>query len=182
MAAGRLPPQAVLLQRLDYNVETGALTWRQRPLSDFRSAGVGKTWNKRYAGRPALSCADAHGYLAGCIGGVGSAKAHRIIWKMMTGGEPPEIDHINGARADNRWLNLRAVSHAENGRNQKRRITNASGVNGVCFDKSQMKWMAQIRAQEGNKFLGHFTSLAEAAAARKAAERRYGYHQNHGRD
>lgn len=41
--------------------------------------------------------------------------AHRLAWFYMTGFWPEgEIDHINRVRNDNRWTNLRDISHIEN--------------------------------------------------------------------
>ena len=42
-------------------------------------------------------------------------KASRLAWLYMTGEWPKyEIDHINRIRHDNRWDNLRDVSHKDN--------------------------------------------------------------------
>lgn len=40
--------------------------------------------------------------------------AHRLAWAFMTGEQPDVIDHINGLRHDNRFINLRNSSHAAN--------------------------------------------------------------------
>lgn len=48
------------------------------------------------------------------------AAAHRVAWVLMTGKQPDVIDHINRVRHDNRWENLRDVTHAENMQNKRR--------------------------------------------------------------
>lgn len=60
-------------------------------------------------------------------------KVHRILWEMFYGKIPSkmQIDHIDGNRTNNDLTNLRLVTHKVNGRNQKRRTTNTSGVTGV---------------------------------------------------
>lgn len=42
-------------------------------------------------------------------------KASRLAWLYMTGEWPKyEMDHINHVKDDNRWVNLRDVTPAEN--------------------------------------------------------------------
>lgn len=108
--------------------------------------------------------------------------AHCVAWLYMTGEWPPEkIDHINGVRDDNRFDNLRAVSHQDNARNQKIPITNSSGVMGVSWHKRIKKWNAYIRVDGKLIHIGYFDNLCDASVARKQAEIEHGFHENHGR-
>jgi len=93
-----------------------------------------------------------------------------------------EIDHINGIRTDNRLVNLRSVTHRENQKNIKRSTCNTSGRVGVRWEGHRSKWRSAIKVDGREKHLGSFDSFAEASAARKAAEIKYGFHKNHGRD
>lgn len=45
--------------------------------------------------------------------------AHRFAWLWVTGKWPKEIDHINGNRSDNRWINLREATRFQNNGNRK---------------------------------------------------------------
>jgi hypothetical protein len=51
---------------------------------------------------------------------------------------------------------------------------------GVFWNKQDSKWVAQIKVDSKKKHLGVFT-VNPAIAARKAANTKYGYHQNHGK-
>lgn len=94
---------------------------------------------------------------------------------------PFSIDHINGVKSDNRISNLRDVPHDENQRNRCAPKCNSSGVVGVCRDKETGKWQSYI-SRDGERFnLGRFNDSDAAVAARKSAERLYGFHENHGR-
>jgi hypothetical protein len=96
---------------------------------------------------------------------------HRLIFFMMMGRWPEgEIDHINGDRSDNRWCNLREVSHAENSRNRRTQTTNTSGVTGVYWHAAAGKWVAQIQVGRKQIHLGLFVEFDDAVAARRAAE------------
>lgn len=112
----------------------------------------------------------------------GKYYAHRLAFLYMTGGFNSEFtDHINGVRDDNRWLNLRAVTPADNVRNSKMAKNNTSGVVGVFWNKKYERWEAKIKLTGKYKFLGYFNSIHQAAIARKNAEIKYGFHANHGR-
>lgn len=173
-----LPSIEMLRQLLDYDPATGVLTWKPRPLEMFAGdVRICGTWNTRYAGKPALSHVDAHGYRIGAIHGT-NYLAHRVVWKMVHGADPSgEIDHINGDRADNHIDNLRDVSKSGNQRNAARRKDNQSGTTGVYWHKVAGKWAATI----GNKSIGIFDSKDEAIFARTTAQEMAGYHENHGK-
>jgi hypothetical protein len=169
-----LPDQSELRRLLDYDPDTGALTWRQR------SEGPAQ-WNGKWAGRPAFTARDTRGYHRGMVQGV-QTSAHRLAWKWMTGEDPEYIDHINGDPADNRFHNLRSVSHQENCRNTKTRSDSSAGHPGVSFAKREGKWRAYVKLKTGKQHsLGYFDTKSEAIAARRAAHAPHGYHANHGR-
>lgn len=179
-----IPSQEVLRQLLDYDPETGALTWRRRPTHVFtrgkRQKASANAWNRRFAGQPAFQTDHGNGYRSGSIW-KRRCFAHRVVWMWMIGDEPECIDHINGDRSDNRWGNLRAVGRAENSRNSAMPYTNTSGHIGVSFQKSSGKWETYIGDGNTCKRLGRFKCLTAAVVARKSAEVRLGYHANHGR-
>lgn len=173
-----LPDRDYLLKRLRYEPETGKLFWLPKPVAEFLNPLAAKTWNTRFAGQEALNGHTSMGYLGGRIDYRRYA-AHRVIWKMMTGEEPIEVDHINGIRSDNRFANLRSVSPSENRKNMRLSRYNKSGVSGVA--ETQYGWTAKISINGTPIWLGLHETKAEAVAARVAAERVAGFHPNHGR-
>lgn len=171
---------ALLKELLDYNSVTGELRWKPRPLGHFSDEGHWKTWSKRFANTVAGGI-YANGYRAVSFSGT-RYYAHRIAWAMHTGSWPSDqIDHINQKRDDNRISNLREVTNHENTKNKVRLKRNKSGVTGVDWDKRKGKWRAQISHYKRGIFLGYFDSFDDAVAARKAAEIKFGFHENHGR-
>lgn len=176
----------VLRELIRYDSSTGELHWLERDGKYFLNPSVYplerrvRRWNRTWAGKPALSYLNPNGYLQGTI-----LKqvflAHRVAWAIRSGSWPNgDIDHINGIRTDNRMENIRVVSRLENSRNQKICALNTSGVTGVSPIPSG-KWRATI--SQGGKYihLGVFATVGEAEEARKSAEKKYGYHPNHGR-
>lgn len=172
------PDQSLLKELLDYDPLTGDLTWKPRPREMFKSTRMWGLWNSKHAGKLAFN-SSVDGYLWGRILGK-RFRAHRIIWKWMTGVDAEEIDHVNHLRSDNRWENLREVSREANNQNTSQRSNNRSGCTGVFWQESSLKWCAQIRIRGRNKYLGIFDTIDDAIAARKAAELRFGFHPNHG--
>lgn len=184
MAAKALPSQEVLRQLLDYDPETGALTWRGRGVEWFKDGRQTREhnaaiWNSKNAGRPAFT-AISTGYRYGAILDQ-NLLAHRVIWKMVHGVDPDHIDHINGNRSDNRLANLRNVDATANTRNSRIPNHNTSGHLGVSFDKGRCKWAAYITVSGRKVSLGRFACIGQAIKSRKEAARRHGFHANHGR-
>jgi hypothetical protein len=181
MDCRELPDPELLRKLLRYEPETGKLFWNHRPLEMFGKKRIWATWNTRWAGREAFTSTDGHGYQQGQLLSR-RMHAHRVIWAVMTGRWPTgQIDHINGVRNDNRLLNLREVSVSENRKNQRRRLNNTSGVTGVSWAHDKQKWLADIRVDGKQIYIGRFDDFEDAVAARKAAEKTYGFHPNHGR-
>lgn len=184
MAKKPIPTPAELRQLLRYEPETGKLFWRERSANFFKSAtrsldGVAAHWNRRWAGREALTSADETGHLSGRVLGKG-CYAHRVAWAIYYGEWPTDdIDHINQDPADNRIANLRDVARGDNQRNQRLRKTNKFGAHSV-EQVGPSKWRARIKVGEKTICLGRFDRLEDAVSARKAAEAEYGYHPNHG--
>lgn len=179
MAARRLsePLGIADLQAL-LEIRDGILVWRPRNSANFRGAVyLLERWNARWAGQPALTARRADGYLVGNIYGR-QYLAHRVIWAMAEGEWPLHIDHIDGDRGNNDLANLRNVSPGENGKNHGRYITNKAGVMGLKF--SYGKWEASIKTGGKEIYLGRHRKKEDAIRARLAAEKKYGFHPNHG--
>ncbi len=82
------------------------------------------------------------------------------------------VDHIDGDGLNNRRCNLRVVTWSENLRNRSGpQRNNCSGYLGVCWNKKDKKWVAQIKANGKIKYLGSFKTAEEANEARLAAEK-----------
>jgi hypothetical protein len=166
---------------LSYDSTTGRLTWLERPLGSFPVERAGRAWNTRYAGRPAFARFDREGYYKGTLS-KRTLQGHRVAWAIYYGSWPDgQIDHINGDRTDNRIANLRVVDHVENGRNRRLSKRNRTGVTGVRQIPGRTRWSATITVRNRQVFIGSYASFDAAAAARKNAERSFGFHQNHGR-
>jgi len=133
----------------------------------------------RKTGRTAGGRSCSHGYHRTTVDGV-LYFTHRLIYKLVHGEDPEYVDHVNGDRADNRITNLRSVSKKENERNVKRHSTNTTGHTGV-YKFGDRRWRAQICVDDKHIHLGTYDTLPEALQARKDAEKKYGFHANHGR-
>jgi hypothetical protein len=151
-----------LRELMIYEPETGLFRWRISRRKSSAGTIAGTSWP------------PPHDYV---IIGVDRARwlAHRLAWLYMTGKwSKVDIDHINGNRSDNRWINLREATRSQNVGNSKLSSANRSGFKGVHFDKSRGKWMASI-AIDGFQFnLGRYTKIEDAIEAyRFAAETRF---------
>lgn len=143
-----------------YDPETGVFTWIAR-------TGTGLDgWNARWPGTP-----------AGAVGFDGYVRisvnqrlylAHRLAWLYMTGVWPAkQLDHRNLIKTDNRFVNLREATHADNQRHRKMHRDNTAGYKGVSFNAG--RWRARIWHDGREIALGRFDTPEEAAAAYAAA-------------
>lgn len=149
--------QARLKELLCYDPETGVFTWR---VSRGRvRAGV------------VAGTLDKDGYLRVQVDSC-FYQAHRLAWFYMTGRWPADqIDHVNGLCADNKFVNLREVSDAQNKQNiGAARVDNRSGLLGVRASERTNKYTAQIRHNGKIKHLGTFATADAAHAAYREAK------------
>ncbi|MCK5787951.1 MAG: HNH endonuclease [Chlamydiia bacterium] len=158
--------QSELKEHLYYNKSTGVFT-------RLIATGNRVTVNE-------IAGCTTQGYII--IGVLGAQyRAHRLAFLYMTGKFPEhQVDHKDHNRANNSWSNLRLVTHQENQKNCPMRITNNSGCVGVVWDKEKGMWLSQIMVNGKNKYLGRFKNIKYAITARKQAESKYNFHQNHG--
>ena len=140
------------------------------------------TGNNRFHAGTAAGCSSPDGYLRVRIDKV-LHQVHRVCYLLAYGSLPDDmqVDHINHVRDDNRLCNIRLVDNTINSRNASIGKNNTTGVCGVWVDKRGAKrYCAEIKVNRIKKFLGRFETLEEAAAARREAELKYGFHSNHG--
>jgi hypothetical protein len=160
--------QERLKELFHYDPDTGVFTWL-------------KCSGKASAGSVA-GYVDSLGYRVIRVYGK-AYKAHRLAFLYMTGSCPyVATDHINGLKDDNRFVNLRSVTVRQNNMNSPRSKSNRSGIVGVGWLKDKKRWRATITVDGRLIYIGVFSDVADAAAARKQAEIDHGFHPNHGRE
>ena len=150
---------------LDYNTESGLLTWKVDRSKLTKAGSLASTM-------------ESKGYMRVKLAGK-HMKAHRVAWLHVHGEWPNgDIDHINGARSDNRICNLRIASREQNTRNIKKHADGKSPYKGVTLHKQSQKWQAQLGGVLA-KYLGIFSNPDDAAKAYdKAALAAYGEFAN----
>jgi len=165
--ANQILTQAILKEHLHYCSETGVFTWIK---------------NKKTTKRNGIEagCIDiSTGYRK--IGVLGKQYyAHRLVFMYVIGRFPiNQTDHINHDRKDNRLENLREATKQENMMNAPIRKNNSSGVTGVWL-RPNSKYTAEIMISGKKITLGTFGCITAASVARKSADIKYGFHENHG--
>lgn len=91
---------------------------------------------------------------------------HRYLMGLQPG-DPREVDHINGDKLDNRRVNLRIVTRAENAQNLAVH-PGASSHRGVSFNAKTGRWYASVKVARKTTFIGSFEREIDAARAASA--------------
>jgi hypothetical protein len=90
---------------------------------------------------------------------------HRELLRLERG-DKRQADHINGDKLDNRWINLRIVTSAENMRNRPHDGGRGrSRYRGVYYSVSDKAWRTQIKRGGRAYSAGSFQTEDEAAEA-----------------
>ena len=108
-----------------------------------------------------------NGYAARSEGGRKNKKLiymHRYILDVT---DKRVVDHMNKDKLDNTRSNLRVCTQKQNGANSSKPKTRkfTSKYKGVHWDKVRKKWVAKLKRNYKNVFIGRFDSEKEAARA-----------------
>ena len=105
-------------------------------------------------------CLSSWGYAKSGSGGK-TTYLHRLLTDFPQG---MEVDHINGDRLDNRKINLRICTRAQNQRNRSKCV-GISKYKGVCWITKFRKWKSTITNDGKIYHLGLFDNEIDAAMA-----------------
>lgn len=151
------PSKQELDELLLYEPESGLLKWK-----------ITRSWNAK-CGDIAGSLHKQSGYIQLSINDT-NYHAHVLIWILVNGKLPEtSIDHKNGDRKDNCFVNLRLATPKQQSQNRMRQRNNSSGYTGVSWSKITKKWRAYITVDRKQIHLGHFSSQKDAALAYESA-------------
>ena len=160
--------EVIIRGSLDYDPDTGIMTWKRRNSVRIK------------VGQIAGHVCKNRGYRTIRVNNK-SYLAHRLAFVLMGESVPKYVDHANGLKDDNRWCNLRPANFGENQHNRFRQKNNTSGYKGVTWDKRLGKWKSQIMVNRSNIHLGLFDCPKEAHKAYcGAAETYFGEYKNYG--
>jgi HNH endonuclease len=134
----------------DYNPATGWLVNRRTR----RRAGTNKFENRMPKRRQVK--------IGGRTGEV--INEANLIWLWMTGAWPTHfVDHIDGDPFNNAWTNLREATNSENSMN--RRPVTSTGFKWAYLEPKTGRYIAQIKVNGQNTYLGTFSTPQDAHAA-----------------
>jgi hypothetical protein len=156
--------QKRLKELLHYDPETGLFYWKKK-----------RSWRTSIGDIAGYK--DPRGYMRIRVDHKLYA-AHRLAFLYIEGHFPKkEVDHIDRNPSNNKWENLRDVSHSCNIQNRKTQSNNSIGIMGVGYFQGLIygDWGAHIKTSGKRIFLGYFATKSEAVKARWDAEVKYNY-------
>jgi hypothetical protein len=105
----------------------------------------------------------------------GGKKRHRILMHREIIAIPEGLvcDHANRKALDNRKANLRPATSSQNSCNTRNRAHTASRCRGVTREARSNRWMARIKVNARQIYLGAFDDKVEAAKAYDTAAKKY---------
>jgi hypothetical protein len=125
----------------------------------FDFDGVTLSWKDKT--RETKICKNAAGYAM--IRYAGNARlVHRLVFIMIHGYEPKQIDHIDGNPANYSISNLRDCGQSENGMNKVVQSNSKSGLKGVFWDKAFKRWVVCVQKNGKKIRVVQFPSAEDA--------------------
>ena len=158
------------LKRVRVDFENGIVYWKPKGENDQPNLRLRNMWNSAWAGKEVGTVLSSRGksYKASRINNKGY-RLHQLIY-FLAGNNIEDglvLDHINGNSLDNRLVNLRAVTQAENNRNVKAcRKDSSTGVKGIyyakAYNKSNNKFVVKVHHHNKQYSLGRYSNLKDA--------------------
>lgn len=104
-----------------------------------------------------------------------SRKIHRLVAEhfLLNYDSSKQINHIDGNKINNYYLNLECVNNRENCSHYNLNRLTSSNYVGVDYQKSTKKWRARIRINNTRINLGNFINEQDARDAYKNALIKY---------
>ena len=158
------PTLEQVIKVVDYNPETGAMTWRERDATLIPNPNFLRTWNTKHSGTQA---ARPDGNQMKVRIGKVSYLANRIIYLIQTGEWPVgRLININNDQFDLRWNNIclekdRPFDVYE--------VRPAKGNPGVVWCGQEGKYLAFYHIEFIMMIVGLYRSSREAVEARQLA-------------
>ena len=146
--------QERLRELFEYNVDTGDFV----RISPVRKANVGDV----------AGCIGKHGYVAISVD-CKRYYAHRLAFIYMTGDCPKTVDHKDRVRSNNKWSNLRESTAQLQEANKTKCQGVTSRFKGVHFSKQKKGYVAKIKIDGKELYLGTHECEDDAAAAYNSA-------------
>ena len=150
-----LPTLERLNEVFTHSIVEGRLYWKNRKHRSTLYAGQNQKSRKRVR-------VDGKDYFA-----------YRIIWKMVTGTDPEDlqIDHKDRNHTNDAFHNLRLADSVTNNRNKV--LTNLKHLRGIQWKPRLQKWQATIYLEGKGVYLGVRTSEEEAHQLYVEAHKKY---------
>jgi len=162
-----LPPLEELKEYLDYNPDTGILTWiknrgcmkKGQQVGSLHKGNTCVYLRMQFKGKPYV--------------------VHRLAYFIYHGIDPLEknIDHRDGNGLNNKITNLRLATASSNGHNRSLSKNNTSGKSGVSWMSFRKygtgRWIARITFNNECIYLGSYVNKKDAIQVRNEAEKKY---------
>lgn len=161
--------QKRLKERLHYDVFSGVFTWLVSPAPTVFIGDIAGWANEGYT----QICVDNQAYYASWLAWLYAYGRLPIKGKM--------IDHIDHNGTNNKLANLREVIEPENHKNLSLYKNSPLGVMGVTPSPNGKVYYARLVCNQRVVLDKGFRTFEEAMKARKAAEKKHGFHENHGK-
>lgn len=146
--------QKRLRELFNYDEDTGLFT----RISPVRKANVGDI----------AGCVAKNGYITISVD-CKRYYAHRLAFIYMTGSCPRTVDHIDRDRSNNKWSNLRESTAQLQEANKVKCQGKTSKYKGVSFKSKIGRYVARLKVDGNEIYLGCFADEDNAARAYNAA-------------